>query len=207
VPMTVVLMAPLFGIKETMNARRVAGLLIGFCGVIALLGIDRISSPLQWAGAACTMIAVAGYAAGPLIVQRYLADVDETAAVAVSLVIASIILLPFAAFTLPATRPTMQGLASIVALGVVCTAVAMLMYFYLINAAGAARASVIAYINPAIAALLGVAILGEHLSIGSIAGLALILAGSWLATRRVAAPDAKHHGGSVTHGASDQPIH
>jgi drug/metabolite transporter (DMT)-like permease len=184
VPMTVVLLAPAFGIKETMNAKRIAGLLIGFVGVIALLGIDRISSPLQWAGAACIAIAVVGYAAGPLIVQRYLADVDESAAVGVSLVIASIILLPFAALTLPAHSPTTHGMASLATLGIVCTAVAMLLYFYLINAAGAARASVIAYVNPAVAAILGVLLLDEHLGVGSITGLILILAGSWLATRR-----------------------
>jgi len=184
VPMTVVLLAPTFGIKEMMTARRILGLFIGFVGVVALLGIDRISSPLQWAGAACIAIAVVGYAAGPLVVQRYLADVDESAAVAVSLVIASIILLPFALLTLPATTPTMHGVASLAALGIICTAAAMLLYFYLINAAGAARASVIAYVNPAVAAILGVLVLNEHLGIGSIAGLILILAGSWLATQR-----------------------
>jgi drug/metabolite transporter (DMT)-like permease len=184
VPMTVVLLAPAFGIKETMSARRILGLFVGFAGVVALLGIDRISSPLQWAGAACIAVAVVGYAAGPLVVQRYLADVDESAAVAVSLVIASIILLPFAVLTMPAVTPTMHGTASLATLGIVCTAVAMLLYFYLINAAGAARASVIAYVNPAVAALLGVLLLNEHLGIGSITGLILILAGSWLATQR-----------------------
>jgi len=74
-------------------------------------------------------------------------------------------------------------LISVAVLGVVCTALAMLLMFYLITHAGAARASVITYINPAVASLLGVAILHEHLGVGGLTGLALILSGSWLATR------------------------
>ena len=184
VPMTVVMLAPAFGLKEPLGARRIAGLAVGFCGVIALLGIDRISGPLQWAGVCCMLAAVIGYAAGPLIVQRYLRDVDELGALAASLAIAALILLPPAVLTAPDHVPAVPAIAAIAALGIVCTTLAMLLYFYLINAAGAARASVVAYINPAVAALLGVLVLGEHFGLGSSLGLALILGGSWLATQR-----------------------
>ena len=184
VPMTVVMLAPAFGLKEPLGARRVLGLAVGFCGVIALLGIDRISGLLQWVGVGCLLAAVIGYAAGPLIVQRYLRDVDELGALAASLAVAAIILLPLAALAAPDHVPAIPAIAAVVVLGLVCTTVAMLMYFYLINAAGAARASVVAYINPAVAALLGVLVLDEHFGVGASVGLALILGGSWLATRK-----------------------
>ena len=187
VPMTVVMLAPAFGLKEPLGARRLAGLAIGFCGVIALLGIDRISGPLQWAGVCCMLAAVIGYAAGPLIVQRYLGDVDELGALAASLAVAAIILLPLAALSTPDHAPALPAIAAVAVLGIVCTTVAMLLYFYLINAAGAARASVVAYINPAVAALLGVLVLDEHFGLGATLGLALILGGSWLATQKTAA--------------------
>jgi len=184
VPLTVLLLAPAFGIRETLNARRLIGLAIGFIGVVALLGIDSVHTVQQWLGVVCLLVAVIGYAAGPLIVQRYLADVDELGALACSLLIATIILLPFAALTVPARIPSPQALVSVALLGIACTAIALLLYFYLINAAGAARASVVAYINPAVATLLGVLVLHEPFGIGTVAGLTLIIGGSWLATHK-----------------------
>lgn len=182
VPLVVLILAPLFGVKERLAARRLLGLAIGFIGVFALLGIDTIHSSLQWLGVACIMVGTVGYAAGPLVVQRYLADVDELGAVAASLVVATVVLLPAAIPTTPDHLPSTTALAALVVLGVVCTAIALLVYFDLIGAAGAARASVITYINPAVASLLGVLVLDEHLGVGAITGLALILAGSWMGT-------------------------
>ena len=89
----------------------------------------------------------------------------------------------FSEETFPAHQPSALALTSIAILGLACTAVAMLLMFYLVNNAGPARASVITYINPAVAALLGVVVLHEHLGIGGITAFAMILAGSWLATR------------------------
>ncbi|HEY4369407.1 MAG TPA: EamA family transporter [Steroidobacteraceae bacterium] len=182
VPLTVIVLSPLFGIQQRLSGKRIAGLAVGFTGVVTLLGIDSISGTLQWLGAGCMLIATIGYATGPLIVQRYLSDVDELGAIAVSLGVGMIMLLPFAILSAPAHLPSVQSLTSIVILGVVCTALAMSMYFYLIVAAGASRASVVAYINPAVAAILGVFVLHEHFGIGALLGLLLILFGSWLAT-------------------------
>jgi drug/metabolite transporter (DMT)-like permease len=72
---------------------------------------------------------------------------------------------------------------SVAVLGVVCTSLAMLLMFYLVGHAGASRASVITYINPAVATLLGVTVLHEHLGVGGYTAFALSLLGSWLATR------------------------
>jgi drug/metabolite transporter (DMT)-like permease len=186
VPMTVVVIAPLFGVKERLGVRRAMGLAIGFLGVVALLGLDTGHGPSLWAGVACMMVAVVGYAIGPLVVQKYLGEVDELGALAASLVVASIVLAPLAWFFAPAQMPGMTALVSVATLGIVCTALALLLYFWLIHAAGAARASVVAYINPAVAAMLGVVVLHEPFGLGSALGLLLILLGSWLATSRSA---------------------
>jgi drug/metabolite transporter (DMT)-like permease len=180
VPLTVVLVAPLFGVHEVLSVRRLMGLITGLAGVVVLLGFDTIAGTAQWLAVGCLVLAIVGYAVGPLVVQRYLAGVDEIGAVAVSLVVASLVLLPVALITMPQTLPSALSLVSIGILGFICTASAMLLYFYVIHAAGAARASVVAYISPAIAAILGVVVLHEHFGIGIAAGLALILSGSAL---------------------------
>lgn len=182
VPLSVVLIAPLFGVKERIGALRIAGLAIGFCGVIAIVGLDTGHGPMLWAGVVCIMISVAGYAIGPLVVERYLSDVDELGAVAASLVVASILLLPLAAWSAPDHVPSTVSLTAVAALGIACTALALYLYFYLINVAGAARASVVAYINPAVAALIGVLVLHEPFGVGTAVGMGMILFGSWLAT-------------------------
>jgi drug/metabolite transporter (DMT)-like permease len=87
---------------------------------------------------------------------------------------------------LPAHWPSVAALASLVVLGVLCTAIAMLLMFYLVNHAGASRATLITYINPAVASLLGIGLLDEHLGAGGIAAFGMILAGSWLASRGAA---------------------
>jgi drug/metabolite transporter (DMT)-like permease len=180
VPLAVVIIAPLFGVREAMSARRLIGLAVGFVGVIVLLGFDTIDGAAQWFAVGCLAVAIAGYAVGPLIVQRHLVGVDEIGAVALSLGVASLILLPFAIRTMPQAQPSALSLASIGVLGLFSSAGALLLYFHVIHAAGAARASIVAYISPAIAALLGVLVLHERVGPGLAAGLALILVGSAL---------------------------
>jgi drug/metabolite transporter (DMT)-like permease len=188
VPLTVVLLSPLFGLQERLGARRIVGLGLGFVGVVALLGIDRIGGPNAWAGVTCMLVATVGYAVGPLIIQKHLHEVDELGAVACSLVVAAVLLLPAAALTAPSTPPSGTTLISLFVLGVVCTALGLYLYFYLVGQAGAARATVITYVNPAVAVLLGVLVLHEHVGAGSVIGFILILVGSWLATATSASP-------------------
>jgi drug/metabolite transporter (DMT)-like permease len=111
---------------------------------------------------------------------------DSVGAVAASFSVACLLLLPAALLTLPRQWPTPLALASIAVLGVVCSALAMLLMFYLIRQAGAARATIITYINPAVATLLGVLVLHERLGLGGMMAFVLILIGSWLATRKSA---------------------
>jgi drug/metabolite transporter (DMT)-like permease len=183
VPLSIALIQRFFGIREALGGWRIAGLVIGFVGVAALLGTGPISGWLGWAGAGCMLVSTVCYAVGPLIIQRHLRDLDSIGPLAASLVVAGIVLLIPAALEIPSSLPSHSAVASIAVLGIVCTAVAMLLMFYLVNHAGAARASVITYINPVVATLLGVLLLNERLGPGGFIALALILLGSWLATR------------------------
>ncbi|MDB6090760.1 MAG: family transporter [Gammaproteobacteria bacterium] len=184
VPLAVLVLSPLFGLREPLGARRLAGLIVGFVGVVTLLGLDSVGGPLGWVGVACLMVATVGYALGSLIIQRHLSSIDELGAVAASLGVATVVLLPAAAWSAPGSPPSLLVLASLVVLGVMCTALALMLYFFLIAQIGAARAAVVTYVNPAVAALLGVMVLHESFGPGSALGLALILLGSWLATHR-----------------------
>jgi drug/metabolite transporter (DMT)-like permease len=183
VPLSIALIQRFFGVHERLGGWRILGLGLGFVGVAALLGFGTISGPLGWAGVACMLIATLGYAIGPLIIQRHLSGLDPYGPLAASLAVASVVLLIPAILTFPARMPSALALGSMAILGIVCTAVAMLLMFYLVGHAGASRAAVITYINPAVAALLGVTLLHERLGIGGILAFVLILFGSWLATR------------------------
>jgi drug/metabolite transporter (DMT)-like permease len=183
VPLSIALIQHFFGVRESLGAWRIAGLAIGFIGVAALLGTGSISGWLGWAGVGCMLMSTICYAVGPLIIQRHLRGLDSIGPLALSLLVASVILFIPALIELPAARPSTSALASIAVLGVVCTAVAMLLMFYLVHHAGASRATVITYINPVVATLLGVWVLDEHLGVGGFIAFALILLGSWLATR------------------------
>jgi drug/metabolite transporter (DMT)-like permease len=182
VPFSIALIQRFFGVQEELGGWRILGLLVGFIGVAALLGTGSISGPLGWAGVGCMLLATIGYAIGPLIIQRHLSGLDSIGPLALSLLVASIVLLVPALIGLPSRMPSNLAIGSIVVLGAVCTAVAMLLMFYLVRNAGASRATVITYINPVVATLLGVFVLHEHLGVGGIVAFVLILLGSWLAT-------------------------
>jgi drug/metabolite transporter (DMT)-like permease len=186
VPLTIALISRFFGVHERLGAVRLIGLAVGLAGVVALVGFGTLSGARAWAGVACVLIATVGYSVGPLIIQRHLHSVDSIGPVAGSLSIASLLLLLPAMLSLPHHMPSLVALSSVALLGLVCTALSMLVMFYLVKNAGAARASIITYINPAVATLLGVALLDERLGVGGAIGFGMILLGSWLSTRRSA---------------------
>jgi drug/metabolite transporter (DMT)-like permease len=124
------------------------------------------------------------YATGPMIVSSKLSKVPGLGVVAVSLVLPAIAYAPFGLAHLPAAVPPMQVLLAVALLGVVCTAIGFLLFFALIAEVGPVRATVITYVNPAVALALGVALLGEPFTIGAVVGFGLILLGLFLATRR-----------------------
>ena len=167
--------------QERLGAGRLIGLALGLAGVAALLGFDE--QPVELWPVLALGASALGYALGPIIVVRKLADTDDGAVVVASLIVASVLYLPFVPAYWPARFPLDASLA-VIALAVVCTALAFQLLFALIAEVGASRATVIAYLNPAVAVLLGVAVLGEPFSLALLVGFALIVAGSYFATTR-----------------------
>jgi len=183
VPLTIAVMSRFFGVHERLGPLRIIGLAVGLGGVIALVGFSSLSGPLAWTGVGCVAVATLCYATGALIIQRHLHTVDSIGPIALSLSIASLLLLVPALLSMPARMPSTASLWSVAILGLVCTALSMLMMFHLVKNAGASRASIVTYINPAVATLLGIGVLDEHLGAWGMVGFGLILFGSWLATR------------------------
>jgi polar amino acid transport system substrate-binding protein len=182
VPMIVALLALRFDPSERASGRRAVGLAIGFAGVIALVGLDVSGSSDELVGALAILLAAVGYAAGPMIINQRLRGLDPRALMAVALSIAVVLLTPAALLKPPAHTPSTDALASIVVLGLFCTAAAFVLFGTLIAEIGPGRATVITYISPIVAVALGVAVLDERPGTGAVAGLLLILAGSWLST-------------------------
>ena len=182
VPLVGVLISLRLADRETFDGSGIAGLVIGLAGVAAIVGLDLHASSVL------ALVEVGGvavcYAVGPVILSRYLADLPAVAVIAVSLALCCAAYAPVAAFQLPAAVPRSGVVASVVVLALVCTALAFLLFFALIADVGPVRATVITYVNPAVAAVLGVAALGERFTAGMAVGFVLVLVGSAFATRR-----------------------
>jgi drug/metabolite transporter (DMT)-like permease len=181
-PLFVALLALRFDESERAEGRRLAGLVVGLLGVVALVGIDLAGHVDELLGALAILVAALGYAIGPMVLKRHLADLDPRASMGASLAIAALLLAPAAAADPPTHMPSATAIVALVALGLFCTALAFVFYGALIAEVGAGRALVITYVNPVVAVALGMAILGERPHATALAGLLLILAGSWLST-------------------------
>ncbi len=182
VPLVGALLAILTHSTDRMSGKGAVGLLIGLAGVAAIVGGD-----FQASNAVALVevgVVVVGYALGPLILARRLAGLPALGVMSVSLALSALVYIPLAALTWPTSMPSTNVLWSVLILGVVCTAAAFLLFAALIVEIGPVRATVITYINPAIAAILGVLVLSETLTIAMGAGFVLVILGSTLATRR-----------------------
>ena len=179
VPLLGAVVYRLAGVAERLDARRLAGLVIGFGGVAALVGIDvGDSDPLAMAE---VIVVALCYAIGPLIISRRLRGLPNLAVVAASLVITAAIYTPPGLLDLPGSVSA-ETVAAVVTLALVCTVLGFAVFFALIHEVGPARATVITYVNPLVAVLLGVVLMGEPFTAGIAVGLPLILLGSVLGT-------------------------
>ena len=181
VPIVGAVLSTFTGGKERFDGRRGLGFAIGLVGLVTLLGFDPAGADPLTIGE--MVLVVLGYAVGPMIVARRLQGVPTLAVVAVSLMLAAVGYAPFGLAQLPAELPSPAVLVSVLVLGAVCTALAFLIFFELIAEIGPVRATVVAYVNPAVAVALGVLLLGEPFTPATAAGFVLILGGSYLATR------------------------
>jgi len=182
VPLVGALIVTVSGDRERLGSRRWLGLLVGLGGVAAIVGLD-VGTVSVVALVEVALVAV-GYAVGPLILARQLRELPPLGVVAASLALCALFYAPLAATHRPSAMPSAHVLESVVGLAVVCSAAAFLIFFALIAEVGPLRATVITYVNPAVAAVLGVALLDEHVTAGMVIGFALVLLGCVLATGR-----------------------
>lgn len=183
VPFVAAVAARLTGEEDRLTPVRLLGLGVGVVGIAVLLGLDVEGAQL-WPIVAVGAVVV-GYATAPMIVTTKLPDVPGVAAAAIALTVTAVVYAPFALPRLDEVGGASgEALLSLLALGVVCTAVALALFFALIREVGPQRALVITFVNPAVAVLLGVLLLDEPFTLGIALGLPLVLAGCVLATRR-----------------------
>jgi len=166
---------------ERLEPRRLFGLGLGFAGVALLVGLDIHFDDLP--AVAATIFVALCYAIGPIIIDRKLNDVPAIGVITASLILATIIYAPFAPFLWPETFSA-PAILSVIGLGVLCTAAAFIVFFALIAEVGPARATVITYVNPAVAILLGALVLHEPLTVGMAVGFPLVILGSFLGTSK-----------------------
>lgn len=182
VPLVGAVLAMRFDHSERPTPIRAVGLIVGFGGVIVLMGVDIAGNAKELLGGGAILLAACGYAIGPMVIKHRLAGLDPRATMGASLGLAALVLAPGAALNRPDSAPTLGAVGAVVVLGLLCTALAFVIFTVLIREAGTSRATVITYVNPVVAVALGVALLGERPGAGAVAGLLLILAGSWLST-------------------------
>jgi len=184
VPLAGVGVAFAMGRPTQLSGTNWLGIGLGMLGVAALVGLDvggsDLPSVLEMA------VVVVGYALGPAILSRWMPDLPGVGVVAVSLAGAALVYIPVVLLTQswPTVWPSAQVTWSIVVLAVVCSALAFLLMVALIGEIGPVKATTITYVNPAVAIVAGVLVLGERVSVWTVVGFVLVLSGSWLVTRK-----------------------
>ena len=187
VPFFGVLIAYFFmGDKTVFHPKTVLGLVIGFAGVILLVGIDSIGGQVDplWVGA--VVVASIGYALAPAIASAKISHVPTVGVIALSMAMVAVVYAVPALLALPAeiaAEPSINSWIALAVLGVVCSAIAFVVFFELMKEIGAARATLITHMNTLVAILLGTIFLAEPLTAGILLGVPLVLVGSWFAAR------------------------
>lgn len=187
VPLAGVAIAFLMGRPARLSGTNWIGIALGMLGVAALVGLDVAGSDLF--AVAQMAVVVVGYALGPAILARWMPDLPGIGIVAVSLAGAAIAYVPFVLLTggVPTAWPSPPVIVSVIVLAVICSALAFLLMVGLIAEIGPVKATTITYVNPAVAIIAGVVVLGERVTVWTIVGFALVLAGSYLVTKKRAA--------------------
>lgn len=180
VPLIGIVVNRLTGGSEVVDRRRGAGLVLGLVGVGLLVGLQF--GRLDVVAVVSVLLVALGYAVGPIVLSRRMSELPGTAVVSASLGLTAVVYAPFAVDTWP-SHVTADVVLCLVVLAVICTAAAFLAFFALIREVGPTRATVITYVNPAVALLLGIAVLAEPVTVGMVVGFPLVIAGSVLAGR------------------------
>jgi drug/metabolite transporter (DMT)-like permease len=188
VPLAGVAVAFVLGRPEKLSLLNWLGLAAGMAGVAILVGFDLAGSDLI--GVAEMAVVVVGYAVGPAILARWMSDLPGVGVVSLSLAITAVVYVPFVLLTgaWPSVWPSAPVIASIVVLAVVCSALAFILMLALVGEIGPVKATTITYVNPAVAIIAGALVLGERVTVWTIVGFAVVLAGSYLVTLRRRSP-------------------
>lgn len=180
------IMGVFLGDKAAGHPVTIVGLIVGFTGVLSLIGIDALTGHIELGPTLLLVLTAVCYAVAPIVANRKMPNVPTLGITAVSLAMVTVIYTPFVFTTLPtdiAAGPTVESWISIVILGVACSAIAFLLYFQLIREVGPRRSTLITYLNLFVATVLGVLFLAEPITPGIVVGLPLIVIGSYLAGR------------------------
>jgi drug/metabolite transporter (DMT)-like permease len=181
-PIWVAVLALRFQRQERVYGLRLFGLALGIVGVAVLVGVHPRGGWWGVAGTGAIVVAAISYAASSLVSQHYVGRADPLVVATGAIVGAALVLLPIGLFQLPGQMPGWKPVGSVVALGVLGTAVGQLLYFRLLVGYGTARASLVTYLLPIPALFYGVTLLGEPLTLEELVGLTLILAGVVIAS-------------------------
>ena len=169
--------------RKALQPRSLTGMIIGFVGVASLVGIDTFAGHVEpiWVGA--VVLSAVGYAIAPVMANVKLTEVPTAGVIGVSMAMVAIIYAPFAAPTLPSelALASLNSFIALLVLGLVCSAAAFVVFFALIKIVGPVKASLITYVNTAVALLLGILFLNEPITPGLLIGLPLITLGLYLA--------------------------
>ena len=184
VPIFATIFTSLRGDHTVWQPKRIFGLVVGFIGIVALVGIESITGSSNPKAIAMCILAALMYAYAVLMVTSNLPDVEGVAINGLAMAITSLFYMPIAIAMWPSNAVSPNAVAALVALGVFSTAIAFMLFFTVIKEIGAARGSLTTYVNTAVAVVLGIFVLGEQITLGIIVGLPLVLLGSYLASRK-----------------------
>ncbi len=183
---------PLFGalaasvwLGERLTAKKVGGLLVGFAGVVVMVGL--LPMELTWmnlAAVAAVLLATVSYGIAAVYTKRALPGAQPLALSAYSQMFAAAVLLPLVPFAWPDRMPSPAAIWSVLGLSLLSTAVAYLIYFRLILRVGPTRATMVTYLSPAFSMLWGALLLSEHLGMGNFVGFGLILSSVLIVSRQ-----------------------
>jgi drug/metabolite transporter (DMT)-like permease len=194
-PLTTLLLAHVFVPGETLSGGKLAGFMLGFAGIIVLIGPEALlelrgeGTAFWWEVAA--LCAAFCYAANAII-ARHRPPADPIAAAAGTMIVGAVIMVPIGFWGLPEQiqNASAKGLLAGLALAVLASAVAPVVFLRLITLAGPSFVAFINYLIPLWAVFVGILLLGEDPRWTALAALALILAGlalSEMAGQRAAA--------------------
>lgn len=184
VPIFATIFTSMRGDHSVWQAKRIFGLIIGFIGIIALVGIETITGRSNPTAIGMVILAAILYAYAVLMVVSNLPEVDGVAINGLAMAITCIFYIPIAIATWPDHPVSTKSISALIALGIFSTAIAFMLFFSVIVEIGAARGSLTTYVNTAVAVVLGIIILNEPITVGILVGLPLVLLGSYLASRK-----------------------